>query len=217
MSSPSQAGYYPVPSSGAYANARQYVRALYDVLSNAVAQQANIPAGLPAITARTNRFDVPSIPGLRFTIPTTPGEAAAIFARVRQVQTYQADFDAWLSNVQQLPVGSPSSSATNAPSLTDSRFSTVQAVLTIHYVQPGLQQNVLYDTTNPMTLTPQMVRLLNELNPQAARDQVWVGLLNESIYWGNDIIVGVSLNSILSVSHKKLPVYIVYYTILCII
>lgn len=210
MATPSQAGFYPAATAGAYANARQYVRALYDVLSDAVSQQANIPAGLPAITARTNRFDVPSIPGLRFTVPTTPGEAAAIFARIRQVQNYQASFDAWMANVQQLPAGTPASAATNAPSLTDSRFSTVQAILTIHYVQPGLQQNVQYDTTNPMTLTPQMVRLLNELNPQAARDQVWVGLLNESIYWGNDIIVGISLERILSVSHEELLVHIVY-------
>ena len=203
MATPAQAAFYPAPSATTYQNADQYVIALHEVLRAQVAQ-LGIPGGIPPINARTNRFRVASLPGIQFTIATSPVEAAASFRRIRDVYNYQQAFDAWMAGVSNLSVGTPaSSSTTTPPSLSDTRFDSVQAELTIHFIERGQQQTLLYDT-DTVELSPEALRLLTTLGPQQARDDVWIGLLGRSIYWGQDgIVVGVSLRSVNSVNYKN--------------
>lgn len=199
MATPTQAGFYPSPTVGSFPNARSYVIALHNVLRGAVAQQLGID--LPAISTSTNRFDVPGIAGLRFTVATSPTEASARFRRIRDVQQHLQDFQAWIAGVSALAQGAPASNAGAPPSLAEGRFENVSAILTLHLITPGNQQDVQYDTTQPMQLSAEAVRLLQTLAPQAARDDVWVGLLGQSIYWGSDVVVGVSLHNIVSVNY----------------
>lgn len=197
MSSPGQASYYAQPDPRYFSNATQYVNHVHGQLRAAV---AGLGVQLPGLSASNNQFTVPGYPGLRFTVATSPQEAAARYRRIQDVVQQTAAFNAWRASLGGLDQGQPASqSAVPAPLLTTTRFQSVQAVLTVHYVEPGDQDNVQYDTTNPITLTPTALRLLSELGPQEARDQVWIAILGESIYWGDDVVVGVSLNQITSV------------------